>query len=357
MIPLSIRRHLVTAIMAGALIGAAALALPAYAEPRVFELSAPDARQVFLAGEMTNWSDGKVPMRKDADGRWRATIDLDPGQWLYKFVVDGKWIADPGSSDRDADGSGGQHSFLFVGPGDWQVRPDIPRGHVDTAMVPSGLRSGGVKVNVYLPPGFERGKPYPVLWLLHGGNMDADQWFRTGHVQRYMDNMLAREAIRPFVIVMPSDATSSYAGGSERFITGELPGWLQQTYGLRVDRRNSGVAGMSMGGYGAFRLAYRHPDLYGFAISLSGYFSDSYIASLPKQGTLPMQTVLRCGDKDDLVTTNRKLVKALHAGGADFSYREDPGAHTWHYWSLRMVEMLTAADAYFTTGRLPMARN
>ena len=80
------------------------------AEQHVFELAAPDAREVFLAGEMTNWDQGKLPLAKDTDVVWRAHVELAPGQWIYKFVVDGRWIADPGHADHDADGQGGQHS-------------------------------------------------------------------------------------------------------------------------------------------------------------------------------------------------------------------------------------------------------
>ena len=54
--------------------------------------------------------------------------------------------------------------------------------------------------------------------------MDADQWFRTGHVERYMDHLIAAHAIKPFVIVMPSGERGhdSYDGASERFIATEL---------------------------------------------------------------------------------------------------------------------------------------
>lgn len=145
-----------------------------------FELDRPAATQVSLAGEMTEWDKGKIPMSKSADGKWQTVTELSPGQWLYKFVVDGQWIADPATGDNDADGNGGRHSFVFVGPGPWRDNGNIPHGRVETTMLPSAAWGKAMKVNVYLPPGFHKSKRYPVLLLPHGAGMDADQWYRTG---------------------------------------------------------------------------------------------------------------------------------------------------------------------------------
>lgn len=345
----------VVAACSAALI-AAAFTGNAHAEPHVFSLDASGAHSVYLAGEMTEWNKNKVAMLLGEDGKWRVTVDLGPGEWLYKYIVDGKWIADPESPSHDADGQGGQHSFLFVGPGDWEERPDVPRGRVESLMLESKAWDKSLKVNVYLPPGFEIGKPYPVLWLLHGSNMDADQWLKTGLVNRYMDNLISRHAIRPFVIVMPSSENVPYTGKSDQFITQELRAWLERSYGLATSRGQSAVAGMSMGGLGAFDLPLRHPELYGFSFALSGYFSDRYIATLPKLAKLPMGAVLLCGSNDDLVGTDRRLVQALRDRKLEIYYREDVGAHTWQYWSNRMVEMLTGVDAYFVAGQAPAVR-
>ena len=343
-------RRPIAAVCSAASVIAVGLTGIALAEQHAFELNARDAQYVYLAGEMTQWDKSKLPMRKEGDGMWRVTVDLGKGEWLYKFIVDGKWIADPASPNHDADGQGGQHSFLFVGAGDWEERPEVPKGGVQTLMLESKAWGKALKLNVYLPPDFVIGKRYPVLWLLHGSNMDADQWLKTGKVNRYMDNLISRRAIHPFVIVMPSSEGVPYTGKSERFITQELSAWLAKTYGLETSRAESAVAGMSMGGFGAFDLPLRHPDLYGLAFALSGYFSDDYIAKLPYGKKLPMQTILLCGSNDDLVGGNRRLAQALRERKLEFYYREDSGAHTWQYWSNRMVEMLTDVDMFFTAG-------
>jgi len=148
---------------AAGLLLACALVLPAHATPAEFSIAAPAANAVWLAGEMTDWDAGKVAMQRDEHGTWHTALDLEPGQWLYKFVVDGQWVQDPATDDHDADGRGGQHSFAFVGDGPWTVAPGTPRGEVQVRQVASRELGASMTVNVYLPPGFRRGQQLPVL--------------------------------------------------------------------------------------------------------------------------------------------------------------------------------------------------
>ena len=337
------------ATVAAALSLAAAFALPARATPAEFSIAAPDAKAVYLAGEMTDWDAGKVAMQRDERGTWHAALDLEPGQWLYKFVVDGQWVQDPGTDDHDADGQGGQHSFVFVGDGPWTIAPGTPRGEVQVRQVPSRELGQAMTVNVYLPPGFRRGQQLPVLWLLHGSSMDADQWLRTGHVERYMDHLIATGAIRPFVIVMPSAGRGhdAYDGAGERFVATELPLWLQSTYGLHPTRARTAVAGMSLGGYGTVALAVRHPQQYGFGVALAGWYPPALLKEVEQAKRLPRKLVLRCGTRDDLLASNHDLVAVLEKRHAVFDYAEEPGAHTFHFWSRHTGLMLTSVDAYF----------
>ena len=339
-------RRILSSSLVGLLMACAA---PAHAEPVDFSLAAPGAKQVFLAGEMTDWDTGKRAMQRDASGTWRTTLDLEPGQYLYKFVVDGQWIQDPATPDHDADGQGGQHSFVFVGNGAWTVPAGAPRGEVQVRRVESRELGHAMTVNVYLPPGFKPGQQLPVLWLLHGSGMDADQWLRTGHIERYMDHLLADGAIRPFVIVMPSGARGeqSYDGASERFIATELPLWLASTYGLHPSRAKSAVAGMSLGGYGTVALVVRHPQQYGFGAGLSGWYPPELLKEVEKASPLPAKLVLRCGTEDHLLASNRALADVLKQRNASFDYAEEPGGHTFHLWSRETALMLTSVDAYF----------
>ena len=177
--------------------------------------------------------------------------------------------------------------------------------------------------------------------------MDADQWFKTAHIDRYMDHLLAAHAIHPFAVVMPSGGKRPYDGGSDRFISGELPDWLEKTYGLHSAKSRSALAGMSFGGYGTVALGVRHPGQYGFGYALSGWYPPELLKEVADATVLPSKLVIRCGSQDRLLTMNHDLVQVLKARGASFDYKEDPGAHTFHLWSLETAQMLTAVDKYF----------
>ena len=53
------------------------------------------AEQVSLSGDFNGWSPDATPMKRTEDGHWETTVELAPGRYQYKFVVDGKWIPDP----------------------------------------------------------------------------------------------------------------------------------------------------------------------------------------------------------------------------------------------------------------------
>ncbi len=79
-----------------------------------FEVDFPDAGAVALAGTFNDWDPEALPLTKGDDGRWRASIELEPGEYLYKFVVDGTWMEDPGNPESADDGYGGVNSVLIV---------------------------------------------------------------------------------------------------------------------------------------------------------------------------------------------------------------------------------------------------
>ena len=62
---------------------------------QVFRFSAPDATSVLLVGDFTHWQQAPIPMRKEQDGVWLASVDLPPGKHTYKFIVDSEWRDDP----------------------------------------------------------------------------------------------------------------------------------------------------------------------------------------------------------------------------------------------------------------------
>lgn len=62
---------------------------------RAFTFNAPGALSVMLVGDFTHWQANAIPMRKQGDGLWHAEVELPPGNYHYRFLVDGEWRDDP----------------------------------------------------------------------------------------------------------------------------------------------------------------------------------------------------------------------------------------------------------------------
>ncbi len=82
-----------------------------------FELSAPAAHGVAVAGSFNGWRPEALPMRRGSGGVWSVTIPLALGEYHYQFVVDGvRWVSDPTAHALEDDGFGGRNSVIVVGP-------------------------------------------------------------------------------------------------------------------------------------------------------------------------------------------------------------------------------------------------
>lgn len=79
-----------------------------------FAFTAPDAAEVMLVGSFNHWLLKKHPMKKDADGRWQKTVMLFPGEYEYKFWVDGQWQEDPLNPLRRPNEFGSANSIVHV---------------------------------------------------------------------------------------------------------------------------------------------------------------------------------------------------------------------------------------------------
>jgi chromosome partitioning protein len=81
----------------------------------MFALDAPQSKEVRVTGEFTNWSRDGLPMDKDGDdGLWKTVVDIAPGEYEYRFIVDGVWIRDPNNKDYVRNEFGQENSLLIV---------------------------------------------------------------------------------------------------------------------------------------------------------------------------------------------------------------------------------------------------
>jgi 1,4-alpha-glucan branching enzyme len=81
---------------------------------QIFRFHAPNAGKVLLAGDFTDWQNQAMPMKKEKDGVWTATVGLSPGPHQYLFIVDGQWCDDPECPVRIPNSFGGQNMVRQV---------------------------------------------------------------------------------------------------------------------------------------------------------------------------------------------------------------------------------------------------
>ncbi len=133
-----------------------------------------------------------------------------------------------------------------------------------------------LKYSIYLPAEYEKdSRRYSTIYLLHGHSGNEVSWLRKGHVDQTLDIMINSGEIPPFVVVMPDAQNSWYVDSPvgekyETAIIKDLIGFIEGHYKVRNTRGDRFVAGLSMGGYGALKLAFKHPDMFLSAASLSG---------------------------------------------------------------------------------------
>lgn len=129
-----------------------------------------------------------------------------------------------------------------------------------------------IEAVVITPDGYPGSQPYPVLYLLHGYSDRCDGWItKVPPVKDYADRY-------DFIIVCPDGNYSNWYMDSpvdssfryETYTARELPQWVDEYYKTIRSREGRAITGLSMGGHGAFYLAFRNQDTFGAAGSMSG---------------------------------------------------------------------------------------
>jgi putative tributyrin esterase len=239
--------------------------------------------------------------------------------------------------------------------------------------IPSKLMGKDVPVNILLPYGYELEKThYSVLYLLHGSDGGAGDWNNTSGVAAY-----AKEF--PLIIVMPDAMGDSFYDNSknkgpwETFFKQELVPYIDKNYKTIAKREGRALAGLSMGGYGAWRLGLDMPQLFSCAASLSGalgwgennasnaalleygktIYGDEYATAYPAAMLWPRVEKLLdakgnwsgpalyfdCGKDDFLNASNRDFEAKLLTKGIPYEFAEFDGAHTWEYWDTHIRDV------------------
>jgi putative tributyrin esterase len=209
----------------------------------------------------------------------------------------------------------------------------------------------------------------PVLYLLHGHSDDHTTWMRLTALERY-------HAGRRLLVVMPDVHRSYYTnmahgGRFWDFISQEVPQVVQEWFNPSTERSATFAAGLSMGGYGAFKLALTYPECFAAAASLSGALdvahrelptpeeqaewraifgepqnipgSENDLFALVEKAakSKPQPRLYQCcGQQDFLYQENIRFRDHTRSLGLDLTYTESPGDHNWDYWDARIQDVL-----------------
>jgi putative tributyrin esterase len=205
--------------------------------------------------------------------------------------------------------------------------------------------------------------PFHLLYQLHGRSDDHRAWIERSNLARHVDGL-------PMIVVVPNGEVSFWANLNpllrmEDFLLEDLDEHVRRTF--RVREGKCAVGGLSMGGYGALRLALRHPDRFASTWAHSSriptrkdieeefWFAD--VVAKGEQDEIDLETVLDraldrvgvaglpkigmdCGTDDHLLENSRRFRAALDRRKVPHRYAEHPGAHTWDYWDLHVKTAL-----------------
>ncbi|NUS97581.1 MAG: alpha/beta hydrolase fold domain-containing protein [Gemmatimonadaceae bacterium] len=300
-----------------------------------------------------------------------------------------------------------------------------PAGRVVSDTFWSPIMTVRKVARVYLPPSYaEGGKRYPVVYYLHGASGSENDWVAQGHIDATMDS-LVRAGMPELIVVMPDGDDGWWttwnalnAPGCARdtarreqaatycvpwpkyddYVARDLVAHVDSSYRTIADRGHRGIAGLSMGGYGAVTLALGYPDVFSAAASHSGVLApllgiphdglpapsgepaDVYelharwpawlwpslrlafgqhdmfgwyardparmLARTERAGRAVPPLFVDVGAGDPFLEENRAFVEQARALGARVEYQEWPGTHDWRYWRAHSPQSLVWLAAH-----------
>jgi S-formylglutathione hydrolase FrmB len=217
---------------------------------------------------------------------------------------------------------------------------------------------------------------FPVLYLLHGIDGTSEDWIAKGDLIQVLQ-------LHQIVVVAPDGSDSYYTNAAlrsrdryEDLIVNDLITEVEQHYRVRSSSQARGIGGISMGGYGAVKIAIRHSDKYAFAAGISAaldaprrefaprrlgqsfrylrifgpsgsaYRRENDVFALAQNASSPPFLFLACGSDESLLGVNRSFAALLEKRGMPHEYHEAAGEHSWDFWKREIPEMLRSADQH-----------
>lgn len=218
------------------------------------------------------------------------------------------------------------------------------------------------KANVILPADYTEEKKYPVLYLLHGISGDENEWLNQGRPKYIIGNLIAQELAKEMIVVIPNcrarendAATSEFSldhyAAFDNFINDlrdNLMPYMEENYSIATGRKNTAIAGLSMGGRESLNIGLNMPETFGYIAAFSpGYGVFAYTANGVTEDGLFTEETFRLPDsyKDNtLLMINNGISeggenaiggtchKALEKNGIPHLFYVTEGGHDFKVW-------------------------
>ena len=249
---------------------------------------------------------------------------------------------------------------IVLGPDDKPAFPHAPEGydikrdgieHGKIEMVEYNSATVGTKRHmlVYTPPGYDRGKKYPVLYLLHGIGGDEMEWENNGAPEVILDNLYADKKIVSMVVVMPNGRAQvndrpegniySHFKAFENFefdLIKDIVPFMETHYSAKTGPENRALAGLSMGGGQSLNFGLGNLDTFawvgGFS-SAPNTRSPEVLVPNPQEAARKLKLLwISCGDQDGLINISQGIHAYLKEKKVAHIWHVDSGAHTFPVW-------------------------
>ncbi len=254
-------------------------------------------------------------------------------------------------------------------------RDIIPEGsRVQYKTFPSAILAREIPYGLYLPPSYEEsGQDYPVVFFLHGANENEKRWSTRGRTDLMLDQMIVDGEIGEFIVAIPFGENSFYTNSVsgerwEDMVTEEFIPLIESDNRTLGTREGRAISGVSMGGYGALKLAMKNPDLFGSVSAHSAMLLDDLESTIVRPDLRQlylslfdeifgvsesmsawdennplgiarvvdldgMKIYFDCGTEDQygFYAGAQQLHDILDARGIDHEFHLYPGRHGWDY--------------------------
>lgn len=347
-----------------------------------FNLFAPKAVKVEVTGDFLPEQSNVAALKEGPNGVWSYTTGkLAPEMYSYTFNIDGMTgVKDPANVYVNRDIISFTNIFIVSDEkgdkGDLYRVNEVPHGNLSKVWYNSPTLKMQRRMTVYTPAGYDKGKNYPVMYLLHGAGGDENAWSELGRAAQIMDNLIATGKAKPMIVVMPNGNTDCQAApgewsrgmyqpsfmGSvnqrpiatmdESFM--DIVKYIESHYKVAKGKKNRAICGLSMGGGHSFATSKRYPDAFNYVglfsagLNIGGERNKSFYELLQQNKEVQQQLSrlfsakpalywIAIGKTDFLYQQNADLRRYLDEKGYKYEYVETEGGHIWRNWRIYLT--------------------